>query len=167
MSLSVGTIALGFVGLLLFIPLLGFLVYLYIAFHDGVRPPHKVGLLLGLLLIGGNNFVQVRAFDVLGEQMQAAASGESGEASGPFAAFGSSMRIVEGMAEAEKLDPRDPAELARLTELVAQIHRDIDASEAELDSEICQGRVLPQRNTRGKRQELHRSHEVTAQGHGH
>jgi hypothetical protein len=125
----------GAVGLLLFIPLLGFLVYLYIAFYDGVRMPNKVGLLLGLVLIGGNNFVQVRAFDALSGQMQAAVTGESGEAAGPFAVFGSSMRIMEGLAEAEKLDPRDPAQLARLTELVMQIRSDIEASEAELGPE--------------------------------
>lgn len=40
----------GWIGLLLFIPVVNFLVYPYIAFHDGWELPHKVGLALGLVI---------------------------------------------------------------------------------------------------------------------
>ena len=40
----------GWVGLLLFVPLVNFFVYPLIAFHDGWTPPNKVGLVLGLVL---------------------------------------------------------------------------------------------------------------------
>ncbi|HEB88626.1 MAG TPA: hypothetical protein ENI85_03565 [Deltaproteobacteria bacterium] len=44
----------GGVGLLLFVPLVNFFVYPYIAFHDGLIVPNKIGLVLGLVLIVGS-----------------------------------------------------------------------------------------------------------------
>jgi len=40
----------GWVGLLLFVPIVNFFVYPYIAFHDGWVGPHKIGLLFGLII---------------------------------------------------------------------------------------------------------------------
>jgi uncharacterized membrane protein YhaH (DUF805 family) len=44
----------GWVGLLLFLPIVNFFVYPYIAFHDGWSAPNKVGLVVGLVLIVGS-----------------------------------------------------------------------------------------------------------------
>jgi hypothetical protein len=44
----------GWMGLLLFVPILNFFVYPYFAFHDGWVSPNKVGLVIGsVLVIGG------------------------------------------------------------------------------------------------------------------
>lgn len=43
----------GWVGVLLFIPLLNFFVYPYIAFHDGWIGPNKIGLAIGFVLMLG------------------------------------------------------------------------------------------------------------------
>ena len=40
----------GWLGVLVFVPLVGFFAYLYIAFHDGVQGPSKLGLALGVIL---------------------------------------------------------------------------------------------------------------------
>lgn len=40
----------GWIGLLCFVPLVGFFVYPYIAAHDGWAPPHWVGFAIGLVL---------------------------------------------------------------------------------------------------------------------
>ena len=41
------------VGLLMFVPVVNLGVYPYIAFHDGFRPPHKIGIAIGLLIAFG------------------------------------------------------------------------------------------------------------------
>jgi hypothetical protein len=41
----------GWIGLLVFLPLINLIVYLYIAFHDGPLPPSTLGLLLGVVFI--------------------------------------------------------------------------------------------------------------------
>ena len=43
----------GWVGLLLFVPVVNFFVYPYIAFHDGWTSPNKLGLAIGLVLAIG------------------------------------------------------------------------------------------------------------------
>jgi hypothetical protein len=40
----------GWMGMLVFVPFIGFFAYLYIAFHDGVAGPSKLGLALGVIL---------------------------------------------------------------------------------------------------------------------
>ena len=45
----------GWVGLLLFVPIINFFVYPYLAFHDGFAAPHKIGLAIGLVFIVGGN----------------------------------------------------------------------------------------------------------------
>lgn len=44
----------GWVGLLLFVPVVNFFVYPYIAFHDGWTAPNKVGLVIGLVVAFGS-----------------------------------------------------------------------------------------------------------------
>jgi hypothetical protein len=56
----------GWMGLLLFVPILNFFVYAYFALHDGWIGPHKVGLAIGSVLILGSlvpSFGVVRMLD--------------------------------------------------------------------------------------------------------
>ncbi len=59
----------GWMGLLLFVPILNFFVYAYFALHDGWIGPHKVGLAVGSVLILGSlapSFEVVRMLDANG-----------------------------------------------------------------------------------------------------
>jgi hypothetical protein len=57
----------GWVGILTFVPILGFFAYLYIAFHDGPVAPHMVGVMLALVLIVLPGMVEVRKAREIGQ----------------------------------------------------------------------------------------------------
>jgi hypothetical protein len=57
----------GWVGILTFIPVLGFFAYLYIAFHDGPVAPHMVGVMLAVVLIVLPGMVEVRKAREIGQ----------------------------------------------------------------------------------------------------
>jgi hypothetical protein len=67
----------GWIGLLAFLPLVNLFAYLYIAFHDGPVPPHKVGVLLGILCF---------VLPSLSEVRKAREIGQLGSQFGPMAA---------------------------------------------------------------------------------
>jgi hypothetical protein len=56
----------GPIGLLVMFPGVGMLLYPYIAFHDGLRPPNKLGLALGLLIAAGPVAAQVQMAETIG-----------------------------------------------------------------------------------------------------
>lgn len=76
----------GWIGILVMIPLVGPLFYLYIAFHDGPVAPSKAGLVLGLLFYVLPTIPQLQQARQLGMQIErmasASAVGREGEMDG-------------------------------------------------------------------------------------
>ncbi len=58
----------GGLGLLLFVPLVNFFIYPYIAFHDGLIVPNKIGLVIGLVLIVGSTASSIETVNGLSEK---------------------------------------------------------------------------------------------------
>ncbi len=57
----------GWLGLLIFVPILNFVVYPYIAFHDGWTGPNKLGLAIGLVLTLGSSAPTFQAVMMMNE----------------------------------------------------------------------------------------------------
>lgn len=57
----------GWVGLLIFIPIINFFIYPYIAFHDGWVGPNKIGMAIGSILIFGSSAPTFQAVQSLEE----------------------------------------------------------------------------------------------------
>jgi len=103
----------GWVGLLLFVPVVNFFVYPYIAFHDGWTSPNKIGLAIGLVLtIGATapSFQVARTLNQAGgfpPELAALISGDSGlmellaregdTPGGEASNFGTGMTNSEGL----------------------------------------------------------------------
>ena len=98
----------GWIGILTCLPLVGFFAYLYIAFHDGLVPPHAVGVLLGLVFIVLPGVAEVR---------KAREIGELGKQFGPMAAAAerddqqAMARMMHGMLQTmQNMEGFEPAE---------------------------------------------------------
>lgn len=99
----------GWVGMLVFVPPIGFFAYLYIAFHDGIQGPSKLGLALGVILYvlpmvpmlrSGSELDQLAALGArLGSGDQAAALQALAEMSGGGAQASDLESMMQGLAD--------------------------------------------------------------------
>ena len=81
------------VGILCLVPGLGLLLYPLIAFHDGLRPPHAVGVVLGLVFYALPALPSLREVAQLGEVLRLVAEGDGvvGSARRPDAPNGQAL----------------------------------------------------------------------------
>jgi len=87
----------GWLGLLVFVPVLNFFIYPYIAFHDGWVWPNKVGLAIGSVLMLASSAPTFQALRML-------------DASGEFSTD-AILAMAEGMAEGDPSDPSNAKDI--------------------------------------------------------
>jgi hypothetical protein len=99
----------GWMGILVFVPLVGFFAYLYIAFHDGVQGPSKLGAVLGVILYVLPTVPLLRSGSELDQLAAMGAQLDSGEAA-----------VIQKLVEMGAAEGLDPAELDRMMQDVAR-----------------------------------------------
>jgi hypothetical protein len=101
----------GWMGMLVFVPVVGFFAYLYIAFHDGVQGPSKLGVVLGVILYvlptvpvlrGGSDLDQLAMLGVQMDGDQAAALQALAEMGGQDVDRAELERMMQGIAKASE-----------------------------------------------------------------
>jgi len=115
----------GWVGLLAFVPLMNVPAYLYIAFHDGPVPPHRVGMLLGfvfMVLPAIPQYQNARELAKLGPQLPAmAAAAESEDQEGMLRLMRGWFEAMEGMQGLDASDAGRDAMSRAMADLTAAI----------------------------------------------
>jgi hypothetical protein len=96
----------GWVGLLVFVPFANLIAYPYLAFHDGWIAPHKLGLVIGLVLTFGSAAPTYQTIRMLQE---------GGELSTQLALLASDELEIEGLEASleQQLQQQLASELAR------------------------------------------------------
>jgi hypothetical protein len=116
----------GWLGLLLFVPIVNFFIYPYIAFHDGWVGPNKIGLAIGSVLILGSSAQTFQAVQNLNEigglspdALLAIAKGEPTDPAGLGgiqAKLLADLRAPDPRTSQASQDPATSREAARLEE---------------------------------------------------
>ncbi|MEN8182598.1 MAG: hypothetical protein ABFS46_08695, partial [Myxococcota bacterium] len=94
----------GWVGLAVFLPLVGPFAYLYIAFHDGFTAPSKLGLALGIILYALPAVPMLRSDSELGQL----------SALGAQLGAGNDAAALQLLAQMGQAEGADPAELEQM-----------------------------------------------------
>lgn len=118
-------------GLLMFVPVANFFIYPYIAFHDGMRPPNKVGLVLGLLLAFGPLPGQIAMMNTMTEQMSEVADADMGDGmtfGQAMSGLGATMEIGTQLGMLEGMDPSDPQQAQMMAEALADVQQKLEAN---------------------------------------
>jgi hypothetical protein len=118
-------------GLLMFVPIAQCLVYPYIAFHDGWKPPNKLGLVLGLLLAFGPIPGQLAMIDGLTEQAQTMAQADLGDGvtfEQAMSGLGATMEIGAQVAMLDGMDPADPSQAQAMMQAIADAQQKLEES---------------------------------------
>jgi hypothetical protein len=125
----------GWVGLLLFIPLVNFLVYPIMAFHDGPVAPNRVGLVLGFIFVVLPAFPELhkaRQLAQLGPQLAPmAAAAESGDERAMHELMGEMLETMQKMEGFEAAGDDGEAMSKTLADLFAGLGDDDASSAAE------------------------------------
>ncbi len=128
------------IGLLSFVPIANFFVYPYIAFHDGFRPPNKVGALLGLLLAFGPLPGQIAMVDQMASQAQEVAQADMGDGmtlEQAMGGLGAAMEIGTQLAMLDGMDPSDPDQARMMRDSVIELRSKLDQHRASLGEEAA------------------------------
>lgn len=128
------------IGLLGFVPPVNFFVYPYIAFHDGFRPPNKIGALIGLLLAFGPLPGQIAMVNTMSQQMQEVAQTDLGDGvtvEQAMAGLGTAMELGTQLALLEEMDPDDPDQARMMRETLDELRTRLDGSRAALGPEAA------------------------------
>ncbi len=105
----------GWMGMLVFVPLVGFFAYLYIAFHDGVQGPSKLGIALAVLLYVLPTVPVLRSGSELDQLATLGVQLDGGETA-----------ALEKLIELGAADASDPAALERMMQDVARTREGMD-----------------------------------------
>jgi hypothetical protein len=128
----------GWIGILTFVPLVGFFAYLYIAFHDGPVPPHAVGVLLGLVffvLPSVSEVRKAREIGQLGSQLgPMAAAAERDDQQGMARMIHGMLETMQNMEGFEPAEGEDAAALSRAMEELASAMGDGGAAGTDAGS---------------------------------
>ncbi len=127
-------------GLLTFVPIANFFVYPYIAFHDGFRPPNKIGLVLGLLLAFGPLPGQVAMVNQIASQTQEMAETDLGDGvtlEQALGGLGTAMEIGTQLAMLEEMDPTQPEQARMMRDSLAELRTKLDESRTILGEEAA------------------------------
>jgi hypothetical protein len=136
----------GWIGLLAFLPLVNFFAYLYIAFHDGPVPPHKVGVLLGILFFVLPSISEVRKareIGQLGGQFgPLAAAAEGGDQQAMARMMHDMLQTMQGM---EGYEPEEGEDTAAISQALAGLASAMGGgAEAEAGSGAPQEVEMPE-----------------------
>jgi hypothetical protein len=113
-------------GLLAYVPIANFFVYPYIAFHDGFRAPHKIGVAIGLLVAIGPIPGQLKLLETLehgatafeqaqeGDFAALAEATEGTELGAMLEQMGPAIEIASGLAALETMNASDPEQAAMM-----------------------------------------------------
>jgi hypothetical protein len=147
------------VGLLTYVPPACFFVYPYIAFHDGFRPPHKIGVVIGLLIAFGPIPGQIKMLDTLTQSASAYEAAQGGDFSELTEAaetaglgemmdqMGPAMQLAAQMAALEQMDASDPGQAAAMRDQMNEVRQQIGAASEVLgDDANAQLEALLQQN---------------------
>jgi hypothetical protein len=125
-------------GLLAFVPFANFIVYPYIAFHDGFRAPNKLGLVIGLLLAFGPLPGQIALVDQMTQQAQEAAETEMGNGmtlQQAMGGLGAAMEIGTQLGMLDGMDPSNPNQAEMMRDSIAEIREKLEANRAAIGEE--------------------------------
>jgi hypothetical protein len=128
------------IGLLLFVPPVSLFIYPYIAFHDGVRAPNKLGLVIGLLLAFGPLPGQIQMVNAISEQADQIAHSELGDGATleqALGGFGAAMEIGTQLAVLDGMDPSNPGEAETMREQIEKTRNTLKASRETLGEEAA------------------------------
>jgi hypothetical protein len=128
------------IGLLTFVPLANFVVYPYIAFHDGFRAPNKLGVVLGLLLAFGPLPSQIAIVEQFSQQAQVVADTDTGNGvtfEQAMGGLGTAMEIGAQLAMLDGMDPNDPQQASTMHDAVGEIRQKIETSRDVLGLEAA------------------------------
>ena len=125
----------GWIGLLAFVPLVNFIAYLYIAFHDGPVAPSRIGVLLGFVCIVLPAFPEFRKAQEIAQlgrhigPMSTAA--EQGDEAAMRRMMSEMMQTMQGMEGFEEQGGDRDAMSNALAELAAAVGRGGESAASE------------------------------------
>lgn len=128
-------------GLLVLVPVANFLIYPYIAFHDGFRPPKKLGLVLGLLLAFGPLPKQIEMVEQISGGAQEIAQTDRGDGvtvEQSIQALRATREIGLQIAMVAGLDPSDPGERTKMIDALESARKKLDEHAEAIDDEVFQ-----------------------------
>ena len=128
-------------GLLALVPVANFLIYPYIAFHDGFKPPKKLALVLGLLLAFGPLPMEIARLEQLNKTTQEIAQTDRGNG----VTIGQSLQALQATREVgllvamvAGLDPSDPDERSKMIDALDSAQKKLDEHAEAINDEVYQ-----------------------------
>jgi len=128
-------------GLLALVPVANFLIYPYIAFHDGFKPPKKLAMVLGLLLAFGPLPMEIARLEQLNKTTQEIAQTDRGNG----VTIGQSLQALQATREVgllvamvAGLDPSDPDERSKMIDALDSAQKKLDEHAEAINDEVYQ-----------------------------
>jgi len=128
-------------GLVLFVPIAGFVVYPYIAFHDGFHPPKKLGLILGLLLAFGPLPGQIEMVEQMSGQAQEIAQIDRGDGvtvEEAIQGLRATREVGLQVAMIAGLDPSNAGQRSKMIDALESAQTKLDMHAKAIGDEIYQ-----------------------------
>lgn len=128
-------------GLLALVPVANFVIYPYIAFHDGFKPPKKLALVLGLLLAFGPLPMEIARLEQLNKTTQEIAQTDRGNG----VTIGQSLQALQATREVgllvamvAGLDPSDPDERSKMIDALDSAQKKLDEHAEAINDDVYQ-----------------------------